>query len=134
MLIYLKYFVAGAATAFLITFTANCSKDGPTKPKDNIDPKLEEINESVKDIIQAFKSGNVVQVQSALTDKAAERFGDKLEGVKEKFPGFASALEEKELIIFTEFYAEYSIEIEGKKYIIAFSKPYEGSDWKLVKM
>ena len=135
----LKYFFTGLSFSLMMIIIVTCSSDksNPTEP-DNNDPTevpiIQQIEEDTQLITAAFKSGTYDEVKNTLSPGALNKYGDDLKNQTEKYSAFASALENKKLIAFSSFYAEYEIEIDGKKYSVAFSKVTETGKWQLVKM
>ena len=134
---YLSNILLGVLLAFSIDVLTMCKKDSgsPTEPAGNPNnvTEIQDLEDDAEKTVNAFKSGDISEINKVISDEASTIYGNDLDKVKNKFDSFSEALKNKKLIASSDFYAEYEITVNGETYIVAFAKKSENGDWKLAR-
>ena len=98
-----------------------------------LDVDYKGINSIVKSTAEAFLTGDSEEIASLMLDESLEYYGDRLNSQDpDELKELGNALNDRELVVASEVYAEYRYEHGGKSYSICFARLDKG-DWKLMR-
>ncbi len=132
---FLKYLIPGLFIAFLFHSAGSCKKDTQIKET----PVIEDVdvdvpvNDAVKSVESAFKSGDINSIKSVLTEDALKIYGSDLSlADKKNLIKFGEALKTRILKVETDLYSEYNFTMGGTTFSISMAKQKDGT-WKLMR-
>lgn len=116
-----------------VGFYLSCaSKDSPTKSDDQTDTtEIEELGTLSENLIDAFKSGNADNILSYVNDQYKDIYSDIREQSASDLSVMGEALEKRELISISGFYAVYRITIDGQDFTVTYAQCGD-DNWQLV--
>lgn len=128
-----RYFLLGIIFAFLMQIYSSCSKNdsNPVEPGPEPDVDVSKIEEGAANAETAFASGEAQNVLNQLTDETKSLIGNGLSKVrKADLVELGNALKSRELVVYSDMYAEYKYTKDGVEYTVAFARKDENT-WKL---
>lgn len=133
----IKYYFLGFIVALILINFTWCKKK-PTEPtnESNENGIIGVETQALKDFTtktkNKFLSGKKDSVLAITYEEFAKIYKEDIPNDQQKFIKFGEALEKKKLIFANQFYAEYEVEIDGKKYVIAFGQSGD-NNWKIIR-
>jgi hypothetical protein len=129
----LRAFIAGFLTLAVVQTSINCGKsDTGTNPDPDPTVEVERIHEGALAVEDAFRTGDPAAVRAVMTGEAVAAYGPDLESLAAQMPGFAEAIGTRELVVYTECYAEYRYAAGTRTLSFALAAQEDGV-WKLVR-
>ena len=134
---FLKYLIFGFLIAFLFHSAGSCKKDSPLKEppptENNNNNSVVPINDMVKSVEAAFRTGDMNNIKSVLSEEAWKVYGTDLsQADKKNLVKFGEALNTRVLKVETDLYSEYNFTMDGTVFSISMAKQKDGS-WKLMR-
>lgn len=130
-----RFILLGVFIGFLLHISGSCRKDepGPDFPGNPV-VDVSKIHEGAKSLETAFLNGSPQEIKNLLTDDAASLYGDYLSGVSQSdWNRLGEALKTRDLVIYTDVYAEYSYTKDGIQFTFAMACQEDGT-WKLMRL
>lgn len=118
----------------IVLLMIHCSSDNPV---DNSPTKPLQETAALKsfstELINAMNSESPAEVEKLIYPEDSSSLVALLEENPEKMKGFAKALESRKLIVMTDLYAEYEIELNGNKITICYGNSGD-EKWYLTRL
>ncbi len=132
---FLKYLILGFLIAFLFHSAGSCKKDSSVKepPVTENNNNVVPINDVVKSVEAAFRTGDINNMKGVLTEDALKIYGSNLsQADKKNLIKFGEALSTRVLKVETDIYSEYNFTMDGIVFSISMAKQKDGT-WKLMR-